>query len=353
MIAARYSTGGVARTQAGDERHHQRPALEPAADRQSGGCGYCIRLQERAGGIATGRRRGWTLARPEARREQDGEGPRQRTDRDLQVRRGRTAGGRNRHSHYGNRDTAQKQQYNQRNRDAGRHAAEPENEQIERGTWPRNQERRDPGCGPGRSPLQRQHDNCAPHRRYPWLNAAVRTGKPLQRRPSRVVAHISTVSLMSRRLSVPLASIHVGCHHSPAMTTAACHGTLRIAVGPNAYGCQRCRHGTVRTQQCETPDPTPRRCEKWQRSWPTLRRRSAICSRSARCSRNCPTAATRFICARLSTGVEMGRRLGFATDAIDPRIEAIVHDDWKASNPRAALKKAVDVFCRRAAYEVR
>ncbi len=54
----------------------------------------------------------------------------------------------------------------------------------------------------------------------------------------------------------------------------------------------------------------------------------------------------------LSTGVEMGRRLGFTTDAIDPRISGIVHDDWKASNPRAALKKAVDVFCRRAAYEV-
>ena len=54
----------------------------------------------------------------------------------------------------------------------------------------------------------------------------------------------------------------------------------------------------------------------------------------------------------LSTGVEMGRRLGFTTDAIDPRIEAIVHDDWKASHPRAALKMAVDVFCRRAAHEV-
>ena len=54
----------------------------------------------------------------------------------------------------------------------------------------------------------------------------------------------------------------------------------------------------------------------------------------------------------LSTGVEMGRRLGFSTDTIDPRIEAIVHEDWKASNPRAALKRAVDVFCRRAAYEV-
>jgi MGT family glycosyltransferase len=54
----------------------------------------------------------------------------------------------------------------------------------------------------------------------------------------------------------------------------------------------------------------------------------------------------------LSGGAEMGRSLGFTTDSIDPRIEAIVHDDWKASNPRAALKRAVDVFCRRAAYEV-
>jgi hypothetical protein len=54
----------------------------------------------------------------------------------------------------------------------------------------------------------------------------------------------------------------------------------------------------------------------------------------------------------LSTGVEMGRRLGFTTDTIDPRIEAIVHEDWKASNSRAALKMAVDVFCRRAEYEV-
>src|SRR6202008_3215855 len=54
----------------------------------------------------------------------------------------------------------------------------------------------------------------------------------------------------------------------------------------------------------------------------------------------------------LSTGVEMGRKLGFTTDAIDPRIEAIVHDDWKASHPHAALKRSVDVFCRRAAREV-
>jgi MGT family glycosyltransferase len=54
----------------------------------------------------------------------------------------------------------------------------------------------------------------------------------------------------------------------------------------------------------------------------------------------------------LSAGVQMGQDLGFTTDAIDPRIEALVHEDWKASNPRAALKMAVDMFCRRAAFEV-
>jgi UDP:flavonoid glycosyltransferase YjiC (YdhE family) len=51
-------------------------------------------------------------------------------------------------------------------------------------------------------------------------------------------------------------------------------------------------------------------------------------------------------------GIQMGRNLGFTTDAIDPRIEGLAHDDWKASNPRAALRRAVDMFCRRAAYEV-
>jgi MGT family glycosyltransferase len=54
----------------------------------------------------------------------------------------------------------------------------------------------------------------------------------------------------------------------------------------------------------------------------------------------------------LSTGVATGERLGFATDVIDPRIEEIQHDDWKATNPRAALKLSVAVFGRRAVYEV-
>jgi MGT family glycosyltransferase len=53
----------------------------------------------------------------------------------------------------------------------------------------------------------------------------------------------------------------------------------------------------------------------------------------------------------LSTGVEIGQLLGFTTDAIDSRIEAIEHDDWKASDPRAALKRAFAVFGRRASHE--
>ena len=54
----------------------------------------------------------------------------------------------------------------------------------------------------------------------------------------------------------------------------------------------------------------------------------------------------------LSTGIEMSRRLGFATDAIDPRIEAIEHEDWKAPNQAAALKVAFEEFGHRAVYEV-
>jgi UDP:flavonoid glycosyltransferase YjiC (YdhE family) len=54
----------------------------------------------------------------------------------------------------------------------------------------------------------------------------------------------------------------------------------------------------------------------------------------------------------LSTGVEIGDRLGFTTDAIDSRIEAIEHDDWKASKPRDGLKRAFAVFGRRAPLEV-
>jgi hypothetical protein len=55
---------------------------------------------------------------------------------------------------------------------------------------------------------------------------------------------------------------------------------------------------------------------------------------------------------RFSTGVEIGQRLSFTADAIDPRIEAIQHDDWKAASPLAALKLSVAVVGRRAVHEV-
>jgi MGT family glycosyltransferase len=54
----------------------------------------------------------------------------------------------------------------------------------------------------------------------------------------------------------------------------------------------------------------------------------------------------------LSTGVEIGQLLGFTADAIDPRIEGIELDDWKATNPVAALKLSVAAFARRAVHEV-
>ncbi len=53
----------------------------------------------------------------------------------------------------------------------------------------------------------------------------------------------------------------------------------------------------------------------------------------------------------LSTGVEIGRELGFAADAIDPRIEAIEVGDQEAANPRVALRRGVATFGRRAVYE--
>jgi MGT family glycosyltransferase len=54
----------------------------------------------------------------------------------------------------------------------------------------------------------------------------------------------------------------------------------------------------------------------------------------------------------LRAGVETGQRLGFTTDTIEPRIEAIEHDDWKASKPPEGLKRAFAVFGRRAPLEV-
>jgi MGT family glycosyltransferase len=54
----------------------------------------------------------------------------------------------------------------------------------------------------------------------------------------------------------------------------------------------------------------------------------------------------------LSTGVNVARRLGFTVDVIGQKIEAIQQDDWTGTNPVAALKLSVEVFSRRAVYEV-
>ena len=54
----------------------------------------------------------------------------------------------------------------------------------------------------------------------------------------------------------------------------------------------------------------------------------------------------------LSTGVEIGRELGFAADTIDPRIEAIEIGDKEPASPRIALRRGVATFGRRAGHEV-
>lgn len=54
----------------------------------------------------------------------------------------------------------------------------------------------------------------------------------------------------------------------------------------------------------------------------------------------------------LSAGVQIAQRLGFVAQPIDPRIEAIEIEDWKAGNPRDALKLGVSALGRRAEYEI-
>jgi MGT family glycosyltransferase len=53
----------------------------------------------------------------------------------------------------------------------------------------------------------------------------------------------------------------------------------------------------------------------------------------------------------LSSEVELMRSRGFAAAAIDPAIEAIEHDDWRAGGSRAALRSSVRTFCGRAAHD--
>ena len=54
----------------------------------------------------------------------------------------------------------------------------------------------------------------------------------------------------------------------------------------------------------------------------------------------------------LAEEVEQVRSLGLNAEAIDPAIEALDMDDWRASNPMGALKLSMKVFADRAAFEV-
>jgi MGT family glycosyltransferase len=54
----------------------------------------------------------------------------------------------------------------------------------------------------------------------------------------------------------------------------------------------------------------------------------------------------------LAAGVQIGRDLGFATEAVDPRIEDIPLDDYGAPTPEAALQQAFAAFAQHAEYEV-
>lgn len=54
----------------------------------------------------------------------------------------------------------------------------------------------------------------------------------------------------------------------------------------------------------------------------------------------------------MSGGVETMRRVGVHAAAVDPRIEAIEGQDWRARNALGVLKLSIDVLCRRAVLEV-
>ena len=53
----------------------------------------------------------------------------------------------------------------------------------------------------------------------------------------------------------------------------------------------------------------------------------------------------------LASQVPSMRARGFDAAPISDRIEAIAHDDWRATNPRAALARAVRVFAQRAEHD--
>jgi UDP:flavonoid glycosyltransferase YjiC (YdhE family) len=50
----------------------------------------------------------------------------------------------------------------------------------------------------------------------------------------------------------------------------------------------------------------------------------------------------------LRSQVDLMRTHGFDAAAVDPAIEGVKHDDYRARTPLGAQKRAVRVFCRRA-----
>jgi MGT family glycosyltransferase len=53
----------------------------------------------------------------------------------------------------------------------------------------------------------------------------------------------------------------------------------------------------------------------------------------------------------LASEVGLMERRGFSAAAIDPRVEAVEHDDWRARTPQGALRRAVRTFCARAEHD--
>jgi MGT family glycosyltransferase len=53
----------------------------------------------------------------------------------------------------------------------------------------------------------------------------------------------------------------------------------------------------------------------------------------------------------LASQVTLMRSRGFDAEPIDPRIEAIEHEDWRTRNPRESLRLNVQVFCARAEHD--
>ncbi len=54
----------------------------------------------------------------------------------------------------------------------------------------------------------------------------------------------------------------------------------------------------------------------------------------------------------MSAGIATMRAAGMHAEPVDPRIEAIVGQDWRARNALEVLKLSIDVLCRRAVLEV-